>query len=319
MNKPYVTICVVSYNSSPYVVETLESIKRQSYDNIELIVSDDGSTDGTDEICEKWIQKNKKFFKNVQLIVAKKNTGVTGNCNRGLEASNGEWWKVIAADDILKDDCIEKFVDYINANPEAEFVFGKEIEFTGEFSNQNFTEKKLRFSSLFFRPSMTAKKQYEFETKVFVGSAIGSFGKTEVLKKVGGFNPRFPMHEDSPLYIQLPKCGIRMWYMDEFVAYRRVHRDSISRDREDYAILSKHEIREMDFWKYKSENSRGFWKKAAQKSAIRLQKVIDAGNDKRSLKCRYLDWCRRWISPYKWYLIIVIIEDKILQLIYRKK
>ncbi len=56
---PLVSIIVITYNSSKYVLETLESAKAQTYQNIELIVSDDGSTDNTIEICKIWIEKTR--------------------------------------------------------------------------------------------------------------------------------------------------------------------------------------------------------------------------------------------------------------------
>ncbi len=52
---PLVSIIVCTYNSSKYVLETLESAKEQTYQNVELIVSDDCSTDNTVELCRKWI------------------------------------------------------------------------------------------------------------------------------------------------------------------------------------------------------------------------------------------------------------------------
>ena len=58
MTEPLVSICVITYNSSKTVVETLESIKNQSYSNIELVVSDDCSPDNTVELVQQWLEKN---------------------------------------------------------------------------------------------------------------------------------------------------------------------------------------------------------------------------------------------------------------------
>ena len=62
VNNPLVSIIVVTYNSSLYVRETLESAKRQSYRNLELIVTDDASKDDTVKICREWIENNKNRF-----------------------------------------------------------------------------------------------------------------------------------------------------------------------------------------------------------------------------------------------------------------
>ena len=65
---PLVSVIVITYNSSKFVLETLESIYNQTYSNIELIISDDCSSDETINICQNWLYKNKNRFKNIELI-----------------------------------------------------------------------------------------------------------------------------------------------------------------------------------------------------------------------------------------------------------
>ena len=71
--EPLVSILVVTYNSSKTIEETLESAKNQTYGPIEVIISDDHSTDDTVEICEKWIEKNENRFTNSKVISASEN------------------------------------------------------------------------------------------------------------------------------------------------------------------------------------------------------------------------------------------------------
>ena len=97
---PLITVGVIAYNSSEYILELLESIKAQSYQNVELIVSDDKSTDNTVAICEEWISKNKDRFVRAEVIVPEHNTGTAGNYNRALFAAKGEWMKFIDGDDL---------------------------------------------------------------------------------------------------------------------------------------------------------------------------------------------------------------------------
>ncbi len=61
MNK-LVSVLVITYNSEKYVIETLNSIKNQTYNNLELIISDDNSQDNTINLCEHWVNENKSFF-----------------------------------------------------------------------------------------------------------------------------------------------------------------------------------------------------------------------------------------------------------------
>src|SRR5690606_22852216 len=98
MENPLVSIIVITYNSSKYVLETLESARAQTYQNIELIISDDGSKDATVQICRDWLKENSDRFVHSQLLTVEHNTGIPANCNRGVKASKGEWIKLIAGD-----------------------------------------------------------------------------------------------------------------------------------------------------------------------------------------------------------------------------
>ena len=97
-DQPLVSIVVITYNSSKYVLETLESAKEQSYQNLELIISDDCSFDDTVAICRNWIAKNKERFVRIELLSVDKNTGIPANCNRGVKVAKGEWVKLIAGE-----------------------------------------------------------------------------------------------------------------------------------------------------------------------------------------------------------------------------
>lgn len=110
---PFISVIVPTYNSSKFFKATLESVKEQNYSNIELIVSDDCSTDNTVLLFEKWIKENQRIFKNAILITSPINTGLTKNCNRAFNSAKGEWIKYIEGDDLLNANCIQNYVDYI--------------------------------------------------------------------------------------------------------------------------------------------------------------------------------------------------------------
>ena len=77
-----VSVCVVTYNSAATIVDTLESIKAQTYQNLELVVSDDCSKDDTVKVCREWIAANKDRFAAATVIESEVNTGVSANCHR---------------------------------------------------------------------------------------------------------------------------------------------------------------------------------------------------------------------------------------------
>src|SRR3954453_22702927 len=119
MKQPFVSIIILTYNSAKFVIETLQSAEKQTYRNIELIISDDGSKAKTIEICNEWMLKNQDRFLRIELLTVQLNTGIPANCNRGVKAAQGEWVKIIAGDDILHPKCIElnnNFIIYNNLN-----------------------------------------------------------------------------------------------------------------------------------------------------------------------------------------------------------
>lgn len=97
-SSPLVSIHIITYNQIDFIHETLTSALEQDYENLEVIVADDGSTDGTaDVICEY----AEKYPNRLVPIVGEKNLGITGNSNRGLKACRGEYIAFQGGDDVL--------------------------------------------------------------------------------------------------------------------------------------------------------------------------------------------------------------------------
>lgn len=101
---PLVSVVVISYNHSRFIKENLDSIKAQTYSNIELIVGDDASQDNSVEVFEEWLKDNDytAAFKNYHQV----NTGLATMLNECIEKANGTYLKLIAADDFLHQDYI---------------------------------------------------------------------------------------------------------------------------------------------------------------------------------------------------------------------
>ena len=122
-NSPLVSLCIITYNSSKTVLELLESAKAQTYKNIELIVSDDCSTDNTITVVRQWLDENNSFFYNTRIVSTSHNCGVSGNFNNAIRHARGEWVKCIAGDDLLLPTCIEDNVNYISEHPDTNILF----------------------------------------------------------------------------------------------------------------------------------------------------------------------------------------------------
>lgn len=226
-NRPLVSIVVITYNSSKYVLETLESAKEQTYKNIELIVSDDCSVDNTVEICKEWAEKNKDKFVRIKIVTASQNRGIPANCNRGLKNSIGEWLKIIAGDDILATDCIESFVNYTNKNSEAKIVVSKSQFFNFIFKESNYSHVDNIGDDVFFSSKTKADDQYNIFLRRNPVHGPSVFINRKIVEDVGGFDERFQYIEDHPLWIKLTHAGYKFYFMNKITVFYRVHDSSV--------------------------------------------------------------------------------------------
>lgn len=226
MSLPLVSVPVVTYNSSNTVLETLVSIYNQTYPNIELIVSDDCSTDNTVEICRQWIEQHKGRFVRVELLTVEKNTGVAGNSNRAEAACRGEWIKGIAGDDILLPECIEICVNYINKHPNTIYLWGKCKSFGVD--EKRCKEIDERFNYGFF--NQTPEEQYK--QLIFKNNCIPAtscfYNRIKLDNLEIRNDERIPFIEDRPKWINLLRAGVPLSFIDKLLVMYRVSEDSLS-------------------------------------------------------------------------------------------
>ena len=233
-NGSLVTVVVISYNSSSTVIETLDSVKEQTYKNIELIITDDGSSDDTVEICKNWLNLNGNFFSNCQIITVANNTGIPANCNRALYASKGKWIKIIAADDTLKKECIEINIKYVTNNSEVEILQTNADMYLDILKEDNLRGTlPVNFKEFF--EIKEGKEQYKFLKNIGYGLCTPAmFIKKAIIEKVGGFDERFKLMEDLPLWFNLTKAGKRIYYHPVSTVNYRAHDNSVTRAGKKY-------------------------------------------------------------------------------------
>src|SRR3990172_250496 len=116
---PFVTVVVPAYNHENYVIDCIESILSQDYPNIDLVVINDGSTDGTDEKIMGLTGQGGRPFR----YISKENEGLIKTLNLGLKLARGKYFCELASDDMVLPGSIRKRVEYLEANPRAEAVF----------------------------------------------------------------------------------------------------------------------------------------------------------------------------------------------------
>lgn len=236
MNQPLVSVVVITYNSSSYILEGLESVKAQTYKNIELIISDDCSIDNTVEICQEWLDENKSYFRRVELVTTPKNTGVAGNLNRGIIAAHGEWIKGLSGDDKFLPFTIERYVDFVSNHPESEIIFGKLYIYGPDETLVN--KSRNHYENIFYpKIRLNQKQQYRENLKSLFVPGPGLFYKKSLWRLIGGFDERYQFCEEDPFMFKIYKSGRKVYFLEEEVYIYQVHKGSLARNNN---TISRH-------------------------------------------------------------------------------
>lgn len=229
---PLVSVCIVSYNASEYIIEALESVKAQTYQNIELIVADDGSPDNTVELCEKWFAENGDRFVRTEVVVPPHNTGTSANYNRAVKASKGEWIKLFDGDDFLAPNCVEDNIAFVQEHPEAFVVFSE----AGRFKNGQ-RENTVKFYDDFRRSFFNYNVKGQLLRALHNNdmSSATFFIKAQLLRE-NPYDERYGLLEDAPKWIDLLRKDYQFYFFDKVTAYYRVGESVMSSNSRYYNL-----------------------------------------------------------------------------------
>lgn len=113
-----ISVIVPSYNIAPYLQRCVESLISQTYSNLEIILVDDGSTDGTGELCDRLAEDDHRIR-----VIHKANGGLSDARNAGIEIATGEYYSFVDGDDYIESDAYEVMIEEMN-NPLVSIVAG---------------------------------------------------------------------------------------------------------------------------------------------------------------------------------------------------
>ena len=185
-----VTIVLPAYNASEYLAQTLNSVLSQTYQDFELLVIDDGSTDNTRDIVGEFCQRDSRIR-----LISQENQGVSVARNSGIKMARGEYSAFLDSDDLWVPDKLAKHVEHLTANPKLGLSFAR-VEFitfdgksTGKYSNPRMVD-------------ISAKDLYEENAAVTPSNAVIS---RAALEQVGGFDGELSGAADAELFLRL-KC-----------------------------------------------------------------------------------------------------------------
>jgi hypothetical protein len=225
---PRVSVAVPTFNGQQFLVAALSSISAQTAGDIEVIVVDDGSSDGTLEIARGFAGRDARF----RVIANDRNLGLVGNWARCIELAQGEWLKFVFQDDLIEPTCIEELLAE-GERTGCPFVFCRRrylfAEGTPEpvrqfyLDHARLTEERFRTRG-FVPPRRVAQMILEAPTPEsnFIGEPIAVLFKKSVIEKFGSFNPLISVSCDSEFW-QRAGVNVGVAHVPKELAGFRVH------------------------------------------------------------------------------------------------
>lgn len=212
MNKtPLVSMGLPLYNGEDYLAATLDTLLAQTYENFELIIVDNASTDGSIAICQEYMARDSR----IQLHQNEKNLGAARNYNLAFEFSKGRYFKWVAHDDPMEPTAIERCVTVLESDPDVIMAYPRTILIDGVGDVIEYHDDQ--FHLMMAEPHLRLRQS-------MVSSAwchpVFGLVRTEVLARTGLIG-NFPS-SDKVLLGEFALQG-KCYEVGEHLAYRRLH------------------------------------------------------------------------------------------------
>jgi len=223
-----VTVVVPAYNAAQYLSETIESVLAQTFNDFELLIIDDGSTDNTAEIAHQYSQQDSRVK-----LFSQQNQGVSVARNMGIQMAQGEFVAFLDSDDQWLSDKLAVHIEHLTSQPELGISFAK-VEFmtpdskpTGQFSNSSLTNispVQLYYENLIITPSNVVIRRVVFE-------------------QIGDFDVNLKGNEDAELFLRASCRGWKVEGIERVLTLYRISVGSassqLSRMEEDWNKFNK--------------------------------------------------------------------------------
>jgi len=245
MRTPEVSIIIPTFNYGKYICEALDSILSQTFENFEIIIVDDGSTDNTRDICLSYGPRIKYIYQD--------NAGVSAARNKGMSVALGKYISFLDADDIMMPYKLEVQKELMDeADPSTGFIStefsmykdGKVVHrfYSKKFFNIFLENKDLDYEKIFSNRKslreLSCPEEY-LERYIYSGNIskcliMGNFimPSSTMFRRdcLENFDPSLPNYEDYELFCRLSK-KYKAGYLDIPTVLYRVHDDSLSSDK----------------------------------------------------------------------------------------
>jgi glycosyltransferase involved in cell wall biosynthesis len=212
-----VSVIIPVYNCEKYLGQAIESVLAQTYRQVEIIVVDDGSTDGTADVARRFATVKYHF---------QPNQGIGASRNRGIDLANGGFFGFLDADDIWVNNKLLYQMRAFDETTELDMVFGHTQQFLSPYLDNK------------------VKAKLELNDEIMPGYVAGALLiKRKSFFRAGYFSTNWRVGEFIDWYLKAMEVGLKSFMVPEVLMKRRIHNDNIgTRERDsrtDYVRILK--------------------------------------------------------------------------------
>lgn len=194
-DSPLISVITVAFNAETYLEETIQSVISQTYDNVEYIVIDGGSTDSTLDII-------RKYESMIDYWVSEKDEGIYDAMNKGIRASQGQLLGIVNSDDFYEKDACSVVAEAYKNNPDLYLVHGAMRRIDEKGNIDTIYGSKENFSELLMAPF----------------NHPACFFHIEFYKKYGIFDKQFSTASDYDLMLRFKRMNLKEMYVDKILS-----------------------------------------------------------------------------------------------------
>ena len=263
-NQPLVSVVIPCYNHESFVQDSIQSVIDQTYQNIELIIIDDGSKDGSVEKIQEMIPACQERFIRFEFR-HRPNKGLSATLNEALEWCEGKYFSALASDDIVLKNKIDIQTKHMEENPKTTAVFGS-ANYIDENNNIKILAK-LKQQEYFFDKIFLNECQFYAPTQLM---------RKSVLDEVGGYDPDI-LVEDWYMWLKMAEKGSVYCLSDTFANYR-IHSSNTTKNSK---FIYENNMKTLSFYKDHSLYDKAY-------SKLRWTYIIWTGQQNKALSLKLL-------------------------------
>jgi glycosyltransferase involved in cell wall biosynthesis len=213
--KPKVSVIIPAYNVLPYIMDTLVSVERQTFQDFEALVVDDGATDGTAAVIEEFCRDHPRFR-----LLSKQNGGLSSARNHGIRHAQADYIALLDADDMYAPKKLENHVAMLDADPAIGVVYSgsRIMRDDGQLTFMTMSGKPVHLDPL-----------VALLFKNFIGHGSNGVFRRQLFDEVGSFDEGLPSCEDTDFWLRV--AASERWRFERIrqnLVYYRVRPSGLS-------------------------------------------------------------------------------------------